>query len=378
MSVHIRYPRNSVLLSCILTFFLSFVTAQVSGQPVIRVSPLIWGAQVRLEHQLPGGSLPTIFGGSLGASVGSTPYLRQPDGVPFEAGQLTDSDRTTSVRSTFLGWNADFSRSLLLNVNDESIFSVFIGYWGRLDSRYDGQAESTMFLADPLPHDYQGQLLNSLRTGLEFGRVRTVNASPVLEGFDGEITLEWAPREFFNEFFGIADYTRVTARSRAFLPFLAGGGTREDSRIGLYAGVHAIADYTSGEHVPVLVRSSFGGRSGRAGLAGTVRGYEPGRFDSIVKAAGGLELRLVGPKTGAAAFMPGAVLYLDGGYYARFETSGSAILEDSGSIASSGAGISVSLFDAMTLVFYTNYVLSEELLAGGRFNPLTVGFGYHF
>lgn len=378
MSVHIRYPRYSFLLSCILTFFLSFVTTQVSGQPVIRVSPLIWGAQVRLEHELPVEGLPTVIGGSLGASVGSTPYLRQPDGVPFEAGQLTDSDLSTSVRSTFLGWNADFSQSLLLNRNDESVISVFIGYWGRLDNRYDDQAESTMFLADPLPDDYEGQLLNSLRTGLAFGRVRTVDESPVLEGFDGEVTFEWAPRALFNEFFGIADYTRVTARTRAFHPLLAGGGTREDSRIGLYAGIHAIADYTSGNHVPVLVRSSFGGRSGRTGLAGTVRGYEPGRFDSIAKAAGGLELRLVGPKTGSAAFMPGAVLYLDGGYYARFETSESTILEDRGSIASSGAGVSVSLFDAMTLVFYTNYVLSDELLAGGRLNPLTVGFGYHF
>lgn len=76
--------------------------------------------------------------------------------------------------------------------------------------------------------------------------------------------------------------------------------------------------------------------------------------------------------------MPGLVLFTDAGYYSGFEGADSPSDAESGWIASSGLGASVSMFNAVTLVFYSSYVLADELLNGGRLNPLSVGFGYHF
>ena len=370
-----RSQRRPGLL--VVAFFL-FVLPNLHAEVAVRVGPLIWGAQVRIETDISPDDYPRVLGGSLGAAFGSTPYLRGTDGTPFRAGELSGGDIQTASTSTFLGWNADISQAILLNRRNEPVVSVFAGYWGRLDNRFDEQSETTLFTADPEPDDVRGQLLNSLRAGLQLGRVRSVDDTPVLEGLDAELTFEWAPEQFLNTVFGNADFTRVSARARGFVPVRSGGGRHETRQTGVYAGAHVIGDYTRGSAVPILVRSSFGGRFGRSGLAGTVRGYESGRFDSVAKAAAGAELRIVGPQLGGAAFMPGLVLFTDAGYYSGFEGADSPSDGESGWIASSGLGASVTMFNAVTLVFYSSYVLADELLTGGRLNPLSVGFGYHF
>lgn len=378
MNTRIRSSSRRLSIVSILTLFLCLVTVQAQSQASIGVSPLIWGARLRLETDISGGDRPLVLGGSLGASFGSTPYLRRIDGVPFEAGQLDGQALETSVTSTYAGWNVDLSQTLLRNFSDESVVSVFFGYWGRIDNRFDEGGETSLFSAVPPPEDYRGQLLNSVRTGVEIGHVRSLHHSPLLEGADTTVTFEWAPAWLGNEVIGAAEFVRFSAEARGFLPLLAGGGENGDRAIGVYGGAHVIGDYTVGSDVPILVRSSFGGRSGRSGLAGTVRGYESGRFDSVAKAATGAELRIVGPTLPAARFTPGLVLYGDAGYYAGYAGSTPAAEDDSGWIASTGAGVSVSLLDAVTLVFYSNYVLADELLTGGRLNPLAIGFGYHF
>jgi hypothetical protein len=333
---------------------------------------------LRLETDISGGDSPVVLGGSVGAAFGSTPYLRRVDGVPFDGGQLDGQATETSVTSTYAGWNADLSQALIRNSRNESIVSVFFGYWGRIDNRFDEDAESTLFSAVPPPEDYRGQLLNSVRTGVEIGHVRSLDNSPLLEGADTTVTFEWAPGWLGNRLIGAAEFVRFSAEARGFLPFLDGGGQHGHRAVGIYGGAHVIGDYTAGSAVPILVRSSFGGRSIRSGLAGTVRGYESGRFDSVAKAATGAELRIVGPSLTGVRLTPGLVVYGDAGYYYGYAGATPASEDDSGWIASTGAGVSVSLLDAVTLVFYSNYVLADELLTGGRLNPVAIGFGYHF
>ncbi|MFP4509065.1 MAG: hypothetical protein ACOC4I_03995 [Spirochaetota bacterium] len=378
MNTKIGSSLSSLSIATVLTLFACLLPVPAHSQQSISVSPLIWGAQLRLETEVSAGINPVILGGSFGAAFGSTPYLRRVDGVPFQAGQLDIEPIETSVTSTYTGWNVDLSRALLRNSRDESLVSVFFGYWGRLDNRFDESGESSLFSAVPPPKDYQGQLLNSFRTGVEVGHVRTLDRAPLLEGADATATVEWAPAWLGNEVIGSADFMRFSAEARGFIPISAGGGENEHQAIGVYGGAHIIGDYTVGSNIPILVRSSFGGRSGRSGLAGTVRGYESGRFDSVVKAATGAELRIVGPALAAARFTPGLVLYGDAGYYSGYEGSDPASEDDSGWIASTGAGLSLSFLETVTLVFYSNLVLAEELLTGGRLNPFAVGFGYHF
>lgn len=188
--------------------------------------------------------------------------------------------------------------------------------------------------------DASGLLALSCLAGLE---VSTVEKSPrrQLKGYSGEISAEWAPQALGLQ--GGCDFFRLSANLEGYLPLFSVG---EDDRkaISAYAGAYATADLAWGDHIPLYVLTSFGGRYLRNGLGSSVRGFQPWGYEAATKAATSLELRLVGPGLfGMANLRPMTYLFVDAGYFARLYASPGADKE--GFLASAGGAVAFNILD---------------------------------
>ncbi len=255
----------------------------------------------------------------------------------------------------------------------------------------DAPGTQTVFAAGtadggPALTDASGGLRNSLLSGVSLANSTEprVAQSP---GYRVEASAEWGPSWLANEVYGSSNFIRLNAVAQALVP-LAEANEPAPIPWLLTLGVYGIADEAIGlgsgpeiRSIPLEVLSSFGGSSPRAGLGGTVRGVEDGRFDAARKLAGSVELRLTAGLLRPASsilgslVVPGVLVFTDVGYYDRsLETSGNS----SGTLLASGAGISLNLLDLATLVFGTEYLWSPSQLDGGQLSPLVVDFSLHF
>jgi hypothetical protein len=76
--------------------------------------------------------------------------------------------------------------------------------------------------------------------------------------------------------------------------------------------------------------------------------------------------------------VPGIVVFTDGAYYADTDAVSPETEQNTGVLLSSGAGLSIDLFDVAALVFYSAYAWTETNVEGGRWVPFALGFGFHF
>jgi hypothetical protein len=72
------------------------------------------------------------------------------------------------------------------------------------------------------------------------------------------------------------------------------------------------------------------------------------------------------------------VVHSDFGYYDDREELSPSGEEHTGIALSSGLGLSVTAVDVATIVLYTHYLWTETLVTGGSWQPVGIGFGFHF
>jgi len=339
--------------------------------------PLLWGADLTVSFPVADvehAPIATLGAGGAWRSVG---YYRIPDGSLLTADNAPEllDDYSELQREAMALWRIGVIQPIAST--DEGQLEAFLRYDGQLSHGLDDREELLAVAAEQDHPDAEGVFLNQLLTGASYYAIRIDSVTTARSGADAELTVSWAPRGLANEVRGDTDATRLTVSARTFQRLYTAEPRDEMNVFTLYGAAHAIADYAFGERIPLEMRRTFGGRWPRSGLGGTVRGYESGRYDSSFKVAGNAELRAVLPAVLRPDLLPGAVAYFDAGYYSGLPNAPDGP-EQSGLLASTGLGLSVSLFDLATFVFYSHVALTEQTIDGTRWTPFAIGFGYHF
>ncbi len=194
----------------------------------------------------------------------------------------------------------------------------------------------------------------------------------VLSGTQAEASLEWGPRFLFNAPAGEADFLRLNLTARAFLPLFDLDPDNAFNVCSAYAGFFAAVDWATGGNIPLNVRGYFGGRAPRKGLGFAVRGLEDGRLDAPFKAVANAEVRFSLPALIDPSIIPGFLVFADAGYYDLVDAPGN------GFVFSAGAGLTLSLFDALNLCFTTQFLLNGTKVTGDIWTPVYFEFIWHF
>jgi hypothetical protein len=252
---------------------------------------------------------------------------------------------------------------------------VFTLYRGRY--RLPFAAAESELLAENLPPVDQ-TLQGSVISGIAYSTVTRAAITREQEGLFGELAIEWAPEFLHNAILGSGNYNRLTLKGSGFLPLIALDPRDGRNRFSLYLAGFGVVDWATGPDIPISVRNTTGGRGLRGAPGGSVRGFGSGRFDSTFKAIASVELRAALPAIVLPSIIPGVVLFSDFGFYSDLDELSPILLEHSGFLGSSGIGLSIDLFDAVTLVFYSTIAWSGDTRSGDMWTPFGVGFGYHF
>jgi hypothetical protein len=138
----------------------------------------------------------------------------------------------------------------------------------------------------------------------------------------------------------------------------------------------ASVDYTGGISVPIHVNKSFGGRKVRNSLGECVRSYPNDGYDSSLKIVANAEFRLVGPSLVMESIAPILYVFFDAGYYSGFADS--PIPGRQGQLASTGAGLALSILGFAELGAYAGYRLIEDIYAPAERFSWDIKFALHF
>ena len=341
--------------------------------------PRIFGAAFAPRYML---QPPTIEGvetsitGLLSGAYQSSGYYRSPDGSYVVPADVIANGRILNYSLLDFTWELGIRQGIVPRTDAlADAASVFFFYRGNY--RYPFADDDALFFQSDLS-DTVGSLRGSFVSGVAYNRVTQNTVTRVRNGVQAEIALEWGPSFLHNQIVGIADYGRWSARAAGFLPLYALEPVRDRNRLSVYAAGFAAVDWATGPAIPETIRASIGGRQVRPGTGGSVRGYGSGRFDATFKSVVNAELRVGLPAIALPVIVPGLVIYTDAGYYVDGAARSPIESENQGLLLSSGIGASIDLFDAATLVFYTNYLWTERGNTGERWVPFAMGFGFHF
>jgi hypothetical protein len=266
-----------------------------------------------------------------------------------------------------LAWNARTSTNLV---------SLFAYYRGRVSSN---TFTADQLLSDATLPDRDGILLNVLQAGISYDDLLFDARHKTKSGISAEASVEWGPGFLLNAVVGNANYVRLNATARGFLPLWDLDPAAERNTLSLFAGDFASVDYARGfgAPVPIYVRQTFGGRDQNTGLGHSVRGVDSASLDTGFKAVNNLELRLNGPALFTRDLVPGLVIFWDAGYYAQ-TGEGLASPVPAGFVTSVGAGVSIDLLDLASLAGYVEYRLDAANANGSALTPFSLEFGMHF
>jgi hypothetical protein len=368
-----RIPRAALAAALFLALA---ATPLVAGDLPLAfdVSPYFWGADLGVGYtgfELLEGRDTTVWlwaGGGWekkpfyrtadGTMVGD--YLDLTTGGLVEAPALATPKEDPFYQRAEAKWQLGIVQGLVAAPEDRPDLVVgFLYYRGR----YDAHLQQGALIADtPLYdfHDQDGIFQNSLFAGAAYqGVVRNVHT--VKSGIEAEASAEWGPSFLFNTVKGEADFLRLNATARGFLPLYDAAPDRDRNLFSIYAGDFVSVDWVTGDVVPLNVRQSFGGQSPRTGLGGAVRGVDSGSLDGFFKAVNNLEVRILGPALFRPDIVPGLVVYLDAGC---FGSAGSPGPDAWGFVASTGAGVFVDLFNFAQITVYL-----YERLVGENADP---------
>ncbi len=308
-------------------------------------------------------------------------YYRDPDGALLSPGELAPGGALAGRDPGFVriegAWRLGIEQGLAWNPRtDTNLVEVFAFYRGRADS-YEA-APTQLLSAASLP-DRTGQLQNALQAGLAYDDLLFERKHKTENGLSAEASIEWGPSFFFNTLFGDANYLRVNVTARGFLVLYDAGAGTGSNLLSLYGGDLVSVDYAAGfgAPVPISVRQTFGGRDQVTGLGSAVRGVDSASLDTNVKVVNNLELRANLPALFLPDLVPGAVVFVDAGYYAQVGEPGVASPLPAGFVASTGAGLYLDVFDLASVAASVTWRL-DRATANGQQLGYVIVFGLHF
>lgn len=292
--------------------------------------PLPAGADVRIGYplgQTPLGPLEAVL--ALGAGYESKSLLR--DDASGDA--IADA-----AKSEYDAPNAQWDLGLVLGLlpgDSGDKAELFAAWRGRYDLYLNDLS------LDVFP-DAGGHFGTAFIAGAAWKDVATDDYR-VKSGLAAEASAEWGPSGLSSV---AVDYLRLGAKAEAYLPLFSRGKEGLNLFSSYLAG-YASVDWAEGRHIPIHVMQSFGGRSARDGLGGSVRGYPSKAWDAAFKAVANLELRLLGPALfGIPWLLPMAYGFADLGLYEGLPGAATPSQADAGGrLASVGGGFALDLFD---------------------------------
>jgi len=349
------------------------------------VNPREWGGNVGVGYRGLGlvSGLDTILwayaGGAYdGAPLGSINFWRRSDGSLIVGTALSSTEKASFDR---VGgeWQLGAAQGILWNARKKvNLLEGFLFLRGRayvnlVDS--DSATDQLIYLSG-LP-DAQGSLQNSLLAGLSFDDAVTDARTKVIDGKSAELSVEWGPDWLWNTVYGDADFLRLNATARFYLPLFDMDPAAPRNVFAMGLADFASVDWVMGSKVPAEIARTFGGRDPRTGLGGAVRGIDSASADAVFKAVNNLELRASLPALFLKDVVPGFLVYFDAGWY---DNTGSAWngSGQKGLLASTGLGISLNVLDITTLVAYTHYRLTGTNADGTAWTPFDFGLALHF
>ena len=318
-------------------------------------------------------SLDTIFRVILLGCYDRPGFFRTPTGEPYD-GNLPGFDPASSPYAgrLILRGALEADQGLLWNPRDQTnLLECFLSYKTRFEQSFDDPAVNELLFASACA-DRERIFQNSIMLGLEWKDVNRRHPHRVLSGTQAEVSLEWGPRFLFNAPAGNADFLRLNLTARAFFPLFDLDPGNALNVFSAYAGFFAAVDWATGGSIPLNVRGHFGGRTPRKGLGFAVRGLEDGRLDAPFKAVANAEVRFSLPALIAPSIIPGFLVFADAGYFDLVDVPGS------GFVFSAGAGLTLSLFDALNLCFTTQFLLNRTKVTGDVWTPVYFEFIWHF
>ncbi len=375
MNLHMRCLLSVLFFSIFSCLGLS---AQSTPQEPLVFDPglRIWGADLgigyRGVHIIP--DLDTIFWLYIGGGYENIGYFLTPDGHSYNGSQA-GYDPETSPYYWRVGGRFDLGIAQGITWNEaiqKNALEFFLFYRVRLDMQLHDDAAAPQLLFQSDQADKDGLLQNSLFGGITWNDIRTNDPHRVLSGSYAEASIEWGPEFFFNNTYGTADFIRFNLSAKGFLPLFDLDPASPVNVLSMYLGVNLRVDYAAGNNIPLNILNSFGGREGFPALGHALRGYEDYRFAAPFKAVCNIELRTNLPAVIRPDIVPGIVVYFDAGYYNLIN------VDEDGILLSTGIGIYVYVFDFTSIVVYTHFPLSRELVTGGNWVPFALDLGFQF
>ena len=350
-----------------------------SDQWEFRFGPRFWGVTVAGRYMLEPPSaddVETSITGLLSPAYQRTGYYRTDEGELYTVPEDGNDPDVTSYDRFDLVWQLGVQQGIFDRGGDDADTAVgFLLYRGQYDLPF--RDDEQLFFAADLP-ETDSSIRGSIVGGVAYRDIAKNDVTRVQHGIAGELALEWGPPFLHNQLLGEADYNRTTLTLRGYLPLYEAAPVDGRNRFSAYLAAFSVVDWANGPQIPQIIRSTTGGRSVRSATGGSVRGYRSGRFDATFKTVGNVEARLNLPAIVLPGIVPGLVVYTDGGYFYDASQTSPVAAENSGTRLSSGAGFYLDLFDAATLVFYTNYLWTETDVTGERWVPFSLGFGFHY
>jgi hypothetical protein len=343
------------------------------------VGPRFYGATAGVRYALTppvADDVETSIVGILSTAYEGSTYFREADGSYFTVPADGTDDSVVSYFRYDLLWQVGIQQGLYARSDSPDDLAVgYLFYRGQYDLPFSDGTD--LFAQSGLP-EVEQSLVGSVVGGVAASRVLLNDVTRVRKGFTAELSLEWAPSFLHNTLLGRADFSRITAQARGYVPLYELAPQDGRNQFSAYVAAMATVDWLSGPEIPFGALSSVGGRSPRAATGGLVRGYSSRRFDATFKAAANVDLRMNLPAIVLPQIVPGLVLFTDVGYYTDALERSPVDDENAGLVASSGAGFFLDLFNAVEFVFYTHYLWNEPAVDGSSWVPFGLGFGFHY
>ncbi len=373
--------RKTTVMILILLLFVPLSSYSLENDStsdiIIIPTPRIWGLDLHLAFpfSLFHGDINTVFWIELGAGYERIGFFRKPDGSPYN-GSLPGFDPEISpyyTRQNFqlqLGLEQGLLWNECLNAN---LFDVFVFYKLRYDAYIQDQNPTSPQLIFSCDYpDKEGIFQNSLLLGVIWNELDRNYLHNMRSGMEFEASVELAPEFLANTIFGLSDFIRYNLTFCAFIPIFDIAPDSFANVLSAYCGFLFTADYLSGDHIPINALRTIGGRRPKPALGYSVRGLEPGRFDSRLKVAGNFDLRINLPEIANNIIQPGCIFYVDAGYYNFID------FDEQGIIYTTGGGLYFTILEMINICFYSQVLLNEDLIRGGSFLPFAFELSFHF
>jgi len=177
-------------------------------------------------------------------------------------------------------------------------------------------------------------------------------------GWYAEFSMEYSPT-FANFTTAQMDFGRFNLTTEGFIPLTPEAGTlRNPSMMAPYIVLYGVGDYAVGSHIPHEILTTYGGIKGTKGLGDMVRGAQPWGYEAPIKGYASVELRFPDQSIleNFALYPVGYVFGDIGAYGGLYDKPvGASFIDNSGVIASAGAGVSVSVQNYLWLGAYAGW-----------------------